>query len=152
MEVLLLLKDLQGLLSLLEHVLLFDKSLWSQRLLWLLGSKEKLLLELVQEQLLLGLILLVYFSRRVVLLLRQVLFLQQLENSLGIDEIYDVILISSLIPLGPSQKIAGRPFGANSNCFEIGRPSPPMASLFMAEEPVCIAMVEFGFASGVSFA
>jgi len=27
-----------------------------------------------------------------------------------------------------------------------------MASLFMAEEPVCIAMVEFGFASGVSFA
>jgi len=98
LEVLLLLKDLQGLLSLLEHVLLFDKSLWSQRLLWLLGSKEKLLLELVQEQLLLGLILLVYFSRRVVLLLCQVLFLQQLENSLGIDEIYDVILVSSLIP------------------------------------------------------
>jgi len=27
-----------------------------------------------------------------------------------------------------------------------------MASLFMAEEPVCIAMVEFGFASGVGFA
>ena len=54
--------------------------------------------------------------------------------------------------LGPSQKNAGRPFGANSNCFEIGRPSPPMASLFMAEEPVCIAMVEFGFASGVGFA
>lgn len=45
-----------------------------------------------------SLILLVNIGGGVVLLLSQVLFLQQLENGLGIGEVDDVVLVSALIP------------------------------------------------------